>query len=159
MTRDVDRAEGLWKECLSAAREAQTREVTALAISGLGDVALARGLPEDARERFRDALVIYEQLGFPELQADMCVCLAAAARADGELERAARLLGAGASLRQTTGATETPNPSLTAYVESVTTDGRLELGDEGFAVAFGRGRTNPRELVDEELAQASVSER
>ena len=159
MAADVDRAEELWNESLSAAREAQTREVTALAISGLGDVALARGGPGRAKEWFRDALGIYEQLGFPELQADMCVCLAAAARAEGGLEHAARLLGAAASLRQTTGATEGPNPSLAAYADYVTADGRLALGDDGFAAAFGRGRANPRSVVEEALAEVSAAGR
>lgn len=157
MTADVDRAEALWQEALSAARDAGTSEVTALATSGLGDVALARDAPERAKEWFREALAIYDQLGFPELQADMCICLAAAARADDELEHAARLLGAAASLRQATGATDEPNPSLITYVNDVTASGRAKLGDEAFAVAFGRGRTNPRDLVHEELAQSSVS--
>lgn len=151
MTADVDRAEALWEECLSAASEAQTSEVTALAVSGLGDVALARGTPERAREWFRDALAIYDQLGFPELQADMCVCLAAVARAEAELEYAARLLGAAASLRQATGAPEQPNPAVLAYVDEVTDSGRTELGDEAFAAAFGRGRANPGDVVSEEL--------
>ena len=122
----------------------------------MGDVALARGTPERAKEWFRGALALYEQLGFPELQADMCVCLAAAARATASSSMPFAF-GAAASVRQSTGATEAPNPSLTAYVDEVTADGRLELGDEGFAAAFGRGRAMPRSVVEAELADASAA--
>jgi len=87
----------------------------------------------------------------------MCVCLAAASKADGEVEHAARLLGAAASLRQATGAPELPTPAVLAYLEDVTNAARTGLGEDAFAAAFGRGRTNPRDLVDEELAQALVS--
>jgi hypothetical protein len=75
----------------------------------------------------------------------------------GELEHAARLLGAAASLRQSTGAGEEPDPSLIAYVTDVTAAGCGKLGDEAFAAAFGRGRASSREVVDEELAPSSVS--
>ena len=140
MTADVDGAEALWEACLAAARAAGTSEITAMAVSGLGDVALARGSPDRAAEHFREALAVYQQLAFPDLQADMCVCLAAAARAEGALEQAARLLGAAASLRRAGGAVE---PSVLAYLDEVTAAGRTTLGDEAFSAAFGRGRASP----------------
>ena len=149
MTADVDRAANLWERCLAAARDAGTSEVEAMAVTGLGDTALARGDAIDAADRFREGLAIYEQLGFPELQADTCVCLAAATRADGRLEQAARLLGAAASLRRTTAE---PEPALLPYLTEVTAAARAELGDEGFAAAFGRGRASPHEVVREEVA-------
>jgi tetratricopeptide (TPR) repeat protein len=65
MAGDVERAETLWEECLTVAREAGSSEVTAMAVSGLGDVALARGAPEHARQRFCDALAIYDELVAP----------------------------------------------------------------------------------------------
>ena len=158
MTADVDRAGALWEECLSAAREAGTTEVAALATSGLGDVALARGTPESAGQRFRDALASFVQLGFPELQADTCVCLAAVAKAESELGRAAQLLGVAASLRQVSGAPEQPDQAILAYLSEVTDAARAELGDEGFDAAFGRGRTSVWELVNEELARRPAVE-
>jgi hypothetical protein len=137
---------------LAVAQEAGTSEGAALAVSGLGDVALARGATERAGQRFREALAVYEQLGFPELLADICVCLAAVANADDELELAARLLGAAASLRQASGAAEQPEGSVLAYLNEVTARARARLGDEAFAAAFARGRAQPDDLVAEELA-------
>jgi DNA-binding SARP family transcriptional activator len=138
------------------AREAGSSEVTALAATGLGDVALARGAQERAGQWFRDALVIYEELGFPELQADTCVCLAAVANAVGEVEHAARLLGAAASLRQASGAPEQPNPAVLAYLNEVTAGAQAQLGDETFAAAFGRGRASPDDVVDERARTRTV---
>ncbi len=152
MTADVDRAETLWEECLSVAREAATNEVTALAVAGLGDVALARGALERAGQRFRDALAIYQELAAPELLADTCICLSAVAKAEGEHERAARLLGAAASLRHASGAAEQPEGSVLRYRDEVAAAGREELGEEAFAAAFAHGRANPDDVLDEELA-------
>ena len=149
MTEDVSRAEQLWESCLEAASEAETTEVMALAISGLGDIALARGDLDRAGRRFREALAIYSQLGFPDLEADMCVCLAAVAAGEDQLERAARLLGAAASLRRAGGTIE---PAVLGYLDEATASGRAQLGDAAFAAAFGRGRAAPGDVVDEERA-------
>ena len=150
---DVDRAETLWEECLAAAEEAGTSEGAALAVSGLGDVALARGAPERAGQRFREALAIYEQLGFPELLGDICVCLAAVANAEGDLEQAVRLLGAAASLRQASGAAERPEGAVLAYLDEVAERALAELGDDAFAAAFARGGAAADEVVQEEVAR------
>lgn len=152
IARNVERAETLWEECLAVAREAGTSEATAMALTGLGDVALARGASERAGQRFRDALAIYEELGFPEMLSDTCVCLAAVANADSEFERATRLLGAAASLRQVSGAAEDPPPPVLAYLNEVAAGARAQLGNEAFAAAFARGRASPDGVVDEELA-------
>lgn len=122
-----------------------------MAVSGLGDVALARGAPERALQRFREALAIYDELVAPELLADNCVCLAAVAKAEGEFERAARLLGAAASLRHASGAAEQPEGSVLTYLNEVTAAARAELGEEAFAEAFANGRAHPDDVVRAEL--------
>ena len=45
-----------------------------------------------------------------------------------DLEHAAGLIGAAASLRQGTGAPEQPNDAVLAYLNEVTNDARAELG-------------------------------
>jgi hypothetical protein len=119
-------------------------------------VALARGALEDAGQRFRDALTIYEQLGFRELLGDTCVCLAAVASAQGELERASQLLGAAASLRQASGAAPQPESAILAYLNEVTANARVALGDEAFAAAFAQGRARADDVVTEEVARIRV---
>ncbi len=153
MTDDVSRAEQLWKSCREAAGNAETTEVMALAISGLGDIALARGDLGRAGRQFREALAVYSQLGFPDLEADMCVCLAAVAARENQLERAARLLGAAASLRRVGGTIE---PAVLGYLDEATAAGRAELGDATFAASFGRGRAAPGDVLDEERARAEA---
>jgi predicted ATPase/DNA-binding SARP family transcriptional activator len=151
MAGDLDRAEALWDECLTVAREAGSSEVTAMAVSGLGDIELARGAPERALERFRDALAIYDELAVATLIADICVCLAAVAKAQGELERAARLLGAAASLRHASGAAEQPEGSVLTYANEVTAAARAQLGEEAFATAFAAGRAHSDDVISAEL--------
>jgi tetratricopeptide (TPR) repeat protein len=153
MARDVDRAESLWVECLAIAREDGLSEATAMSLTGLGDVALSRNSPEQAKQSFREALAMYEELGFPELLADTCVCLAAAAHAQGEVEHAVRLLGAAASLRQASGAAEHPPAAVLAYVNDVTAAAPKQIGEEAFAAAFADGRARPDQVVGEELAR------
>jgi hypothetical protein len=70
-----------------------------------------------------------------------------------ELERAARLLGAAASLRQASGAAEQPEGSILTYLNEVTATSREELGDEAFAAAFASGRAHPNAVVSEELGR------
>jgi non-specific serine/threonine protein kinase len=152
MVRDVERAESLWVECLAVARSDDLSEITAMALTGLGDVALAHAAPDRAKESFREALAMYQELGFPELLADTCVCLAAVGNAEGELHHAARLLGASASLRQTSGASVNPPAAVLTYLNDVTAEARKEIGQEAFDAAFSDGRANPDHVIREELA-------
>jgi ATP/maltotriose-dependent transcriptional regulator MalT len=152
---EVERAETLWSETLEVARES-SRELTAYAMSGLGDVALARDDLEDAAQRFRQALAIHDELGTLELLADNCTCLSAVAKSGGELERAARLLGAASSLRQSSGAAEQPDPAVKIYQDEVTAAAQSQLGADAFETAFTSGRARPDDVIAEELAQVQA---
>ena len=153
---DVERAEALWTETLEAARESSS-ELTAYAMSGLGDVALARGEIDRAAERFRQALAIHDELETLELLADNCTCLSAVAKSGGDLERAARLLGAASYLRQSSGAAEQPNPAVKIYQDDVMAAARSQLGEDAFETAFTTGRTRPDDVIAEELAHVQAS--
>jgi predicted ATPase/DNA-binding SARP family transcriptional activator len=153
MGRDVDRAESLWVECLAVAREDGLSEATAMSLTGLGDVALLRNATEQARESFREALAIYEELQFPELLADTCICLAAVAHAEGEVEKGVQLLGAAASLRQASGAAEKPPAAVLSYLNDITAAAPKQIGEEVFAAALAAGRAHPYQVVGQELGR------
>ena len=153
MGGDVERAESLWVECLAIAREENLSEAAAMSLTGLGDVALSRNAPAQAKQSFRAALAMYEELGFPELLADTCFCLAAVAHAEGEVEHAVRLIGAGKSLRQASGAAENPPAAVLVYVNDVTAAAPKQIGEEVFAAALADGRARPDHVVGQELGR------
>jgi hypothetical protein len=151
MTHDLAAAEAHWLECIDAAREAGTNELLAMAVSGLGDVALLRGELDPAAARFTEALTLNHELGFTENMAEMCLCLAAVANGRGDGERTARLLGAGYALHESVGGRV--NVSTQAYADTARAGAIARLGEEDFEAAFARGREHADEVVQEALGR------
>ena len=150
----AERFAALFALAIGIARADGLSEATAMSLTGLGDVALSRNAPEQARQFFREALALYEELGFPELLSDTCICLAAVAGAERDLEHAARLLGAAASLRKASGAAENPPAAVLTYLNDVTASARKQIGEDAFAAAYADGRARPDQVVGEECARS-----
>ncbi|MDI3422905.1 BTAD domain-containing putative transcriptional regulator [Streptomyces luteolus] len=113
--------------------------VPSLILAELGFVAELRGDVRAALELQRDGLTAAESAGDPRGVALALEGLAGAELLAGHAERAARLLGAAAGARERVG---TPLPGgERADVDRIFAGAREALGEEGFAAAFERGRT------------------
>jgi predicted ATPase len=107
---------------------------------GLGDHALAD-------KSFREALVVAHRLGWLAVIASLMVGMAAVLVAQGKAARAARLLGAGSSLRGEIGIGLADAVEARAHDQAVA-DAKAALGDEEFASAWARGcGMTPDEIV------------
>ena len=106
---------------------------------GLGDHALAD-------KSFREALVAH-RLGWLAVIASLLVGMAAVLVAQGEADRAARLLGAAASLRENVEIGLADDLEERTHNRAVA-DAKTALGDEAFASAWARGYgMTPDEIV------------
>ena len=123
---------------LELARTAGDPEVIAIVLARLGiAAALEHGL-EEAAEHLTEALEHARALGFPETAGWCCEGLALVAAARGESARAARLLGAGESLRREGGSTI--QPAEAAVREATMATLRRALPTERLQVALESGR-------------------
>jgi non-specific serine/threonine protein kinase len=93
---------------LSLARTAGDTEVIALTLARLGIAAALEGWLDEASAHLAEALEHARALGFPETAAWCCEGLALVLAERGEAARAARLLGAGESLRRAGGGVVQP---------------------------------------------------
>lgn len=120
-------------------RRLDNRRLTAILLSNLGFALLAAGERDMAAERLREGLAIAFDIGHRGEMAYCLIGLAAAAVGDGAYERAARLLGAVAALREAIGiALETiEEERYETTVERVAS----ELGAESYTALLEEGRT------------------
>jgi predicted ATPase/DNA-binding SARP family transcriptional activator len=93
---------------LDLARTAGDREVIAIALARLGIAAAHERRLGEATEHLAEAMEHARSLGFPETAAWCCEGLALVAAELGDVVRAARLLGAGESLRRAGGGVVQP---------------------------------------------------
>jgi DNA-binding CsgD family transcriptional regulator len=100
LSGDLNRSRALAVEGLALGRAGGHWHVTALALGVLGPVEELSGNDAKAAAHYRERLGIYRDLGLPNLIADTIEQLAGIAYGHGELERAARLLGAAEVLRE-----------------------------------------------------------
>ena len=129
----------------------------------LGDLARARGDLDAALARYRESLALAEESGDRLFVADALDGVASVAAARGQAERAARLHGAAATLRERLGAAVAPweRPAYERDVAAV----RAALGAEAFAAAWAAGAALPLEaavaeaLADDASAEAAGSAR
>lgn len=103
-----DEVDSVGAEALALAREVGDREVMSIVLARTGMAAALDGRPEAATARLGDALEHARLLGFPDTAAWCCEGLALVAAERGEADRAARLLGAGESLRRAGGGVAQP---------------------------------------------------
>jgi tetratricopeptide (TPR) repeat protein len=134
---------------LELARTAGDPEVIAIVLARLGIAAALEHRLEEAAEHLTEALGHARTLGFPETAGWCCEGLALVAAARDDSARAARLLGAGESLRREGGSTI--QPAEAAVREATMTALRRALPAERLQVAIEAGRGL---ALDEAAAEA-----
>jgi hypothetical protein len=117
----------------------------ALALCRLGMVAHAQGDDERAMALYGESLALRRELGDKHGLAECLEGLAGVAVAQRQLERAARLLGAAETLRETTGAPLSPGERV-RYDRDVSAV-RAGLGEVAFAAARATGKAMPLEQI------------
>src|SRR6266446_6495321 len=105
---DHARASSLYEECLAIFQGLGDRTGVAWSLNSQGDVARDRGDAPAARELYGQGLTIFQELEHKRGIARLLECFACVAAAQYHSERALRLAGAAAALRQNIGAPLTP---------------------------------------------------
>jgi predicted ATPase/DNA-binding XRE family transcriptional regulator len=144
---DLERAKTLLEESLASLRR-QThllRVANALAItfSRLGSIECEMGKDARASELYKESLKLARRYRFTY---DAVICLVGMARVaamQGQPERAARLLGASAAMREQIGAPL--SPIAHADHDHAEEAARAALGEEAFATAWAVGHAMPLE--------------
>jgi predicted ATPase/class 3 adenylate cyclase/transcriptional regulator with XRE-family HTH domain len=135
---DLERAAAVFAESLALNRQVGDRGGVAVCLNNLGWVARLRGALAEAEALHREALALSQELGDARRCAAGLEHLANCAGAAGQEERAARLLGAGAAVRETLGAPQPPEEQ--ADTEAAVAPARAALGEEAWTAAFAAGR-------------------
>jgi predicted ATPase/DNA-binding XRE family transcriptional regulator len=152
-TGDWRRAAAVGGEALEIARDMGLKRLTAEALNSLAAVALAEDEPGQAAACLRECL---ELLSLTDNKEEIAATLETAAQAGivrGSPERAARLHGAAAGLRERIGAPIPP--AERDSVDRVVSDIRTAMGHERLAAAEAAGRRLTQEqAITEALAMA-----
>jgi len=139
---DYERAETYFEECLLLNQRAGSLSHSAITMLYLGHVAREQDDLDGALDRYREALRLSRELGDKLRIERELVAIASISAASGQMERAARQLGAAAALRQTIGSDQHPlDRDATADAEQAARDA---LGDD-FARIEAEGRATPLE--------------
>jgi hypothetical protein len=128
------------RRSLDAYRAVGRTEAIAIGLETLSYVELRSGRPAEAATAATECLALARTLGFREVMSSALVTLAAAV-ADTEPERAARLLGAAEAVAAASG--EPFVPRLRALDEATAGRLRERLGGDGYAAAVSAGRETP----------------
>jgi non-specific serine/threonine protein kinase len=163
LLQDYARSHALAEEALRLCRQAGFASGMAMTFGRLGSQAFTEGDFAAAERHFREALALRLELDDRYGMANQLTELAYVAAAAGEEERAARLDGAAAALRQVTGA-QIVSVKRAAYDQFVATL-RDSLGPDRFDAIWSvdQGRAPEqvvaaaREIISEELAMASTA--
>ncbi len=124
---------------LGLARSAGDTEVIAIALARLGIAAALERRLEEASDQLAEAMEHARALGFPETAAWCCEGLALVAAERGDVVRAARLLGAGESLRREGGGVVQPAEAAAREAALATIHGALPVEQVQAALEAGRG--------------------
>ena len=159
--QDDERARTLADEALHFCRQAEFATGMAITFGRLGSQALKEGKYEEAEHFFREALALRLKLDDRYGMANQLTELAFVAAASGEAERAARLDGAAAALRQVTGAKITE--AHRAAYDRLIADVRETLGQEQFEAVWSASQpqtpeqavATARAVISAELATTS----
>jgi hypothetical protein len=149
---DLERARACCEESLAFARRTGADHPEGSALACLAHVARRRGDLAGVEVLGREELLIWRRLGTPFHIAGGLEGLArtAAAAAEGaRAQRAARLLGAAAALRERVDVL--PSPRDRVNTERAAAEARAALGEEQWAAAFAAGRAM---ALEESIAQA-----
>ncbi|HEV2457089.1 MAG TPA: tetratricopeptide repeat protein, partial [Ktedonobacterales bacterium] len=150
---DPERATACCEESLAFARRTGADYAAGFALAGLADVARWRGDLTAAEVLGREEFQVWRRLGVSGYLAWGLENLALTAAAAGDVaraERAARLLGTAASLRERVGA-PLRRRHWQAHVEHGAAQARAALGEERWVAAFAAGRALS---LEEAIAEA-----
>jgi DNA-binding NarL/FixJ family response regulator len=155
---DLDRAIPLFEEAVAIANEVGDREVMATALFGLGEVARKRGDPSTAIRHHAEGLALLQTTGMRTDIADGLEAIGGLLAHD-HPERAIRLLGCAASLREQIDALRPA--ALEARCQQDIATVRARLGERAFAELWATGEAMELEdAIAEALAMAdSVKEK
>jgi non-specific serine/threonine protein kinase len=166
---DLDRARVLAEEGLAIGRAGGHRHVTALALGALGEIAEQAGDDAWAAALYRERIGIYHELGLPWHTAEAIEQLAGIAYGHGQLERAARLLGAAAVVWEWTGATRTRRTDKVlravrerlddANLQAAWIEGQAMTLDEAVAYALSEPAELPTAADEDARTVAGLSRR
>jgi predicted ATPase len=148
----LEEARSLLDESLAIQQELGDQWGVADALSGLGHVACRQGDWAAARSLLAEGLALRRALGDREGSVTCLEGLAVVAGAKSQTERAGRLFGAAATLREARSA-PLPPPDRTYYERHVTA-ARAALGETAFAAAWNTGRA----LTWEQAVAAALGE-
>ena len=123
---------------LALARTTADSEVISLALARLGVAAALDHRPREATAHLVEAMEHARGLGFPETAAWCCEGLALVAAEQGDAVRAARLLGAGESLRRVGGGVLQPAEAAARATALTTMQRQLSATDIEGALREGR---------------------
>jgi DNA-binding NarL/FixJ family response regulator len=139
------------EESLAMRRECGDQWGIAHSLSDLADVALAQGEYQTARKSLMESLSIFQELGDRQTAVHCLEGFAAVAAAHSQPERAVRLLGAVAAVRDAMGGPG--SPARRANLERILAGAHHSLSAEAYAAAWAAGRAMPLdEAVDYTLA-------
>ena len=143
---DTGRALKLFEETLALDRIRGDSYAVAVALENLALVDLRDGRVELAAERLAESMALSRSLEDNLTTGQTLVVLAALALATGDSGAAARVLGAGAQLREPLGLVlDVIEDELHQETERAA---RAQLGDQAFTTAFSHGRTlTPEEAL------------
>jgi len=147
---DYRRAATLLEESLILARELGDTWIMGITITYLADVARDQNNHEQANTLYREGLALYQTMSDKVGIAGCLEGVAGASCMQGQMERAARLFGAAATLRNVIGAPLSPI-GRTTYDHTVAAT-REALGEITFAAAWAAGQALPLEQAVVEAA-------
>src|SRR5919202_1929948 len=127
----------LLEESLALFRALGDWQGTAIALRALARAALEQGVDGPARELALESVQLGEDLGDKEGIAE-CLGMLAATMGQGQLDRAVRLLGAAAAIRERLG--PSPAPELEAEEARTMAAARAHLGEQSFEAFWTQGR-------------------
>ncbi|MEZ4529426.1 MAG: LuxR C-terminal-related transcriptional regulator [Thermomicrobiales bacterium] len=161
---DDERAAELIGQTVERARAQQFGVALTFSLNLMSRVARARGDLRTARALYQESLETAWKLGQRVTIAFILLDGAALAAAGDQPERAARLLGAAESLRETIGMPHEPSVSHASGsgYDAVVTKIRVALGEQKFESAWNAGRSLPieqavEEAIWDETAQAHAT--
>lgn len=134
---DVEGATALVEESLANSRESGGRAATVDALIAGGWAAVSLGAHTQAQARLAEALLAARNVGYVAGLCGALEGLAGVAAGRGQLEHAARLFGAAAALRATSG--WEAHPSDRTLMDSAVTAVHDALGAAAFATAWSAG--------------------
>jgi tetratricopeptide (TPR) repeat protein len=147
-----EEAQALYEETLTHLRQLRGDVYQQRAVAGvlfkLAIVAQKRGDMEQSTALYQESMTIYRRAEGPGGKLETAICFEACgtlAAAQGQAQRAARLLSAASALREAMGA---PLPPVDrAEFERSVAAARAHLGEEAFAAAWAAGQAMTLELV------------